>query len=420
MLSDIHLDPYAESAQLEWLRQACPDDGLSTNAALLRSTMAAARQTAPDVRFVIVAGDYLAHGFQCRYQAMHPQATPDQYSDFVVETIQGIARQIKAAYPRVPVLMALGNHDSGCGNYRQEAGDRFTRKVAAIMAEIAARSADEARALKAQYAKGGYMAFEVTDRFRLLLINDTPMSRNFRTCKGAPNWPLENAQFQWLSGQLRQAQQKHHKVWVLGHIPPGIEPWGSLRHRDACQKNQPIKFMRTERLATTMASYADTVTLGIFGHTHMDELRWLAPGVPIKVLPAITPSGGNMPAFTIGNYVANTGELSDYTVFSSSSKTGSDDARWERLYNYRETYHLPSFSGAAVGFLTAQLQADTRGSDLASQAYMRVYSAGSARPRSSLLHKDETWHAYACSLSLPDDSDFLRCSCPSGGKILVQ
>ena len=72
--------------------------------------------------------------------------------------------------------------------------------------------------------------------------------------------------------------QAGQRVWVMGHIPPGIDPVLNRRKvQDVCGGQAPVQFLSSDKMADLMVEYADVVRLGIFGHTHMDEMRLLEP-----------------------------------------------------------------------------------------------------------------------------------------------
>src|SRR5580698_1002554 len=97
--------------------------------------------------------------------------------------------------------------------------------------------------------------------------------------------------------ELDSARLKHQRVWLLGHLPPSVNPDASLSAKGSfCQSNRAVRFQNTEALANQIMANADTITLGIFGHTHMDEFHLLAgngSAVPIKVVSAVSPVDGN-------------------------------------------------------------------------------------------------------------------------------
>ncbi len=180
MLSDIHFDPFHDPAKARrladapvsaWeeilsaplsagqaaafaaLQRRCGARGADTPFELLRSSLDAARREASDAKFIVVSGDLIAHGFGCRYEAVIPGRSQTEYATFAAKTIEYVAGELRKTFPDVPVYLALGNNDSGCGDYRFDGGDDFLAAVARSVWSGLPRSADGKTAL-ADFAAG--------------------------------------------------------------------------------------------------------------------------------------------------------------------------------------------------------------------------------------------------------------------------
>jgi sphingomyelin phosphodiesterase acid-like 3 len=175
-------------------------------------------------------------------------------------------------------------------------------------------------------------------------------------------------------------------------------------------------FMTQEKLADLLIEYSDVVRLAIFGHTHLDELRLLQPeshsgqaesesGVPVKIVPSISPVNGNNPSFTVAQINPESGRLMDYQVFAGSNQTGVDSA-WNEEYSYSETYHQASFSPVALKKLISEFKADPQAKTAESQAYIRYCFVGDRSPVLKPL-----WPYYVCAMSHNTPAGFTACAC---------
>ena len=153
-VSDIHFEPFwdpAKAPQLaaasidQWnvilaaspspdqqqrfaaLQQACHVRGADTSYALFDSSLKAMRSHAAGVRFVAMSGDLISHAFQCKYNALIPNSTPEVYTAFVEKTLDYVIEELDKSFPGVPVFVAMGNNDSDCGDYRLDARSDFLR-----------------------------------------------------------------------------------------------------------------------------------------------------------------------------------------------------------------------------------------------------------------------------------------------------
>ncbi len=141
----------------------------------------------------------------------------------------------------------------------------------------------------------------------------------------------------------------------MGHIPPGVDIYSTFaKMRNVCGGDAPAMFLSSDALGNMLTEYADVVRLGIFAHTHMDELRLLEPeegakggAVAIKVVSSISPVNGNNPSFTVARVDAASATLRDYAVFAASNQTGVD-AVWSKEYDYAQTYHAAAVSPVAL------------------------------------------------------------------------
>ena len=402
-------------AKFEQLQQACHARGVDTSYALYESSLRAMRAEAGGAKLVVLSGDLISHDFDCKFATLLPRAGPGDYREFVEKTIEFVVRNLRGALPGVPVYAALGNNDSDCGDYKLGAdspflaamADEFTRGLIGVDREQAART----------FAEGGYYSARLPaplDHTRILILDDIFMSRRYETCDGKADPSAAAAQMVWLEQQLDAARRSHEKVWVMSHIPPGVDPYSTAtKSGDICSGGKPQMFLSSEALPEAMANYGDVIELAIFAHTHMDEVRLLKPetagappgGVAVKMVPSISPVDGNNPAFTVARIEAATAEMKDYRVYVASNKTGVD-ARWSEEYDFARAYRQPAFSPAALGGLIAGFEADRKAQTDASQSYIRNYGSGFGARELTLF-----WPEYACALRNDDTDAFRECVC---------
>ncbi len=446
MVSDIHFDPFHDPVKVRqlavaplsrWsailaappspnqqpaftaLQQRCGARGVDTPYALLRSSVQAMRSQQPDAKFIMVGGDLIAHGFYCRYAALVPGSTHSDYQAFVLNTISFVLEELRAAFPHIPIYVALGNNDTACDDYRLDAGSEFLAQTGRLLAKVLPLSQRQ-QVLKV-FAKGGYysltMAAPMRDT-RLIVVNDIFLSTKYSTCAGQPDPAPAAAEMTWLQAQLAQARRLHERVWVLGHIPPGIDPYSTtVKLKNICGNEPPEKFLSSDNLADLLIEYSDVVRLGIFAHTHMDEVRLLKPPgsapaaahmVAVKVVPSISPVDGNNPSFTIARIDPSSAALQDYEVIAASNQTGIGTA-WSSEYDYAQTYHEAQFSPAALRELIAGFEHDRAADSETSRAYIRNYYVGD---RSSELKP--YWPLYVCTLANRTTKAFAACVCSAG------
>jgi len=446
MLSDLHFDPFRDGAKVarlaaapvaEWdailtepnsesqatdfaaLQVTCGAvKGVDTDHGLLSASLKAARTQGVGVKFVTISGDLLVHQFDCRYKTVMKADDKAGYAAFAEKTASYVMMQVEATFPGVPVYLALGNNDSSCGDYKMDMHDRFFAGTSgAAIDGLRGATAAETKQARVDYETGGYFAVTLPGplkRTRLLAFDDIFMSRKYSGCGGKPDAKGAEDVLAWLGKELDAAREQGEQVWVMAHIPTGIDVYATLRKGDVCSGTAAETFLSretTDALLDLLAGHAGVIRLAIFGHTHMDEMKLLRRvgeaglgGVPVKVVGSISPVDGNLPSFTVARMNPATAIMEDYAVYVASNKSGA--GTWTREYGFKDTYHAGSFTGGALWDLVGGLHADTKGATAASQSYEQYFDPGS--PISPLVI---AWPQYACGMDHSSEAGFKACMC---------
>jgi sphingomyelin phosphodiesterase acid-like 3 len=442
MVSDIHFDPFMDPAKVAQLAAApvsgwkaileqpdsadraqrfgdlvktCNARGVDTSYALFASSLHAMRADAAGARFITVSGDLIAHSFSCKYETLFPRAAPGAYRAFVEKTIEFVIGSLRGDFPGVPVYATLGNNDSDCGDYQLDAHGEFLAATAKTFAgdfPAAERSAAEK-----DFAAGGYFSAALPiPHTRMLVLDDLFMAHKYATCGGKPDAQAAADQIAWLKAQLDRARREKEKVWVMAHIPPGVDPYSTVaKGGNICAGKAPQMFLSSEAMAETMAGYGDVIQLAIFAHTHMDELRLLEPAaggvhgpVAVKLVPSISPVDGNNPSFTVAAVNRASAILTDYRVVAGSNQTGVDTA-WTEEYDYAKDFKEPAFSARSVAHLIDEFAADRVGQSAVSQDYLSHYFVGGGAQELAPF-----WPMHVCALEHDSGSAYRACVCASG------
>lgn len=448
MLSDIHFDPFhdpskfealaaapvtewagifaaapspTQAADFERLQAACKTKGVDTPVALLNASMDAAQKQMPTPLFVTLSGDLMAHKFDCRFHTLNPKGTEAEYSAFAAKTVMFVAWKLRKTFPHVPVYIALGNNDSGCQDYSEDPKSAFLTADAKSFAAVMTTTENSSAVLASFPELGDENVSLPMPKTRLLVMQDIFESKRYATCSGKSTEDAAKAQIAWLRTQLQAARKAHDKVWVMAHIPPGIDVYATFtKFRNVCGGEAAESFLASEALAETIAEYPDVIKLALFGHTHMDEMRVYTAAngdvIPGKLVPSISPVNGNNPAFTVAEVDTTTATLKDYAVYST---TGTSD--WDKPvtfaeeYRYSKTYGMPDLSGASLSKLIAGFGADKAGTAPASASYEQFYFVGdphiSGNAKAAALRL--VWPAYACGLNHASAESFRDCMCPA-------
>jgi sphingomyelin phosphodiesterase acid-like 3 len=441
-VSDIHFEPFwdpAKAARLkaapvsEWdailaepasadqaakfaeLQKTCKVHGADTSYTLYESSLRAIRDDASGAKFVVLSGDLIAHDFSCKFETIFPKAKPVEHRAFAEKTIDYVMHKLRGALPGVPVYAALGNNDSDCSDYQLDPDSAFLAEIGKFLtSDFPAR--ERAEALRT-FGEGGFYSVRLPAPMahtRMLVLDDLFMSQRYATCSGKPNPAPAAAQIVWLEQQLDAARRGHEKVWVMSHIPPGVNPYGTAtKVLDLCSGSKPQMFLKSEALPDAMSNYGDVIELAIFAHTHMDEMRLLKPevagapteGVAVKLVPSISPINRNNPSFTVAQIDAATAQLKDYRVIVASNQTGVD-TQWTEEYDFAQTYKEDAFTAASVTDLIEGFKGDPTAQAGASQSYIRNFDSGTGARELGVF-----WQPYTCALRNDGGDAFRECVC---------
>ena len=455
-LSDIHFDPFhnphdlpqllaspvekwpailnastslVEDAERAAMQAQCHALSYDTTWPLLKSTLAAAVDGQPHPIFVTLSGDLLAHAFQCRFHHLDPSGTDEQMSVFAAKTVAFVALELRGAFPHTPVYVALGNNDSGCADYDETPGNPFAQATTAVMTLGAVSGAKLPSKPRLEISPEGDYSLSLPAPLahgRLIVLQDVYDSPYFLICKGGNERTPEASQTAWLRRQLTAARKDGEQVWIMGHIPPGIDVYASfhsyfLRPGELCSA-PPHPFLQDSALSDALLDYADIIRLALFAHTHMDEIRLLhregeTPGgsgkldaIPVKLVPSVTPYFGNHPAFMVAAIDPRTLTLKDWETFVSPSTDGS--ARpWPLAYRFSSAYSLPEFSASSVTSLIDSFTGDRSGREPHSSTYRGHFFAGDLGLYA--LGLGQIWPAYACAAREDRLDNFHSCLCPA-------
>jgi sphingomyelin phosphodiesterase acid-like 3 len=441
LVSDVHFEPFwdpAKAPQLaaapvsEWkailatpasadqaerfaaIEKSCKVRGEDTSYTLLASSLSAMHAQAPQTRFITISGDLISHAFPCKFKAELPDATQQQYEAFVVKTLEYVLGAFRAEFPDAPVYAALGNNDSGCADYKLDANGSFLAAASNTFLEklppAERKTAEETFAARGDFSVALPAPFRNT---RLLIVDNLFQSKKYQTCGGKDDDSPAKTQNAWLKSELEKARRNHEKIWVMGHIPPGVDPYSTIsKMKNVCGGKEPDMFLSSDDLADTLAGYGDVIRLAIFAHTHMDEMRLLTPAsggeakpVALKMVPSISPVDGNNPSFTVASVDPVTAELRDYRVIAASNQTGMD-TRWSEEYDYAQAYHKAAYSAADVKALIDEFTADPDAKTEESQSYLHNYFV---KDRS--LELKLFWPQYTCALANTSADAYRNCRC---------
>ncbi len=434
VVSDIHFNPFAASdlaprlavsEPKEWPStfvsasgQGFPARGKDTNQVLLASAFDALSGTAGNADLVVVTGDLLAHRFQeAAAQVLGASPTSGVVRALAPKTALYVVGALRTALPGRPILLALGNNDSECGDYQLEPGGAFLGALRDMVRELAGPDR-LAQDFDQTYMAGGYyeMRHPTIAGVTVLAVNDVLWSTDYRDACGMGGDQAAEEMMGWLERQLSEARAAGRKVWLVHHIPVGIDAYATLRA--SAELSCPARvtsFLKepfASRFVQLLRDYAAIIQAGFAGHTHQDSYRLIldagmAVGVE-KVAPSISPVFGNNPGFHLFNYDRQTGDVIDFSTWYLANLEQASvitPGEWRREYVFTEAYGQPTYSATAVERIAEAMLGTESAGERVRSTFRRLY------PVSHGEIPAEALPAYACALGKLAVSSYTACYC---------
>ncbi|HYI08094.1 MAG TPA: hypothetical protein VEK57_03395 [Thermoanaerobaculia bacterium] len=420
-VSDLHFNPFYDPSLVDQLAAAEPSAwpaifatskitapsayDSDTNYPLFQSFLADLKLHAKGARFATITGDFLAHQFPQNFQKYATDKSPQAFQSFVTKTIQFIATQFQLAAPGLTIYPVIGNNDSDCGDYNVTPGGWFLPAFANAWAPSSGTS-DFVR----QFSPTGHFAIEgsIPDT-TIIGVNSIYFSPKFTNACGTAGTDYGAQELAWLSGQLASAKKRGRRVWLLYHIPPGIDVYDTITYGGACPTVTAALFWKSSYATTfgaLMTRYASTIKATLAGHTHMDDFRLLygkaaAPLAYIHITPAVSPVFGNNPAYERMTYSPAGATIVDYTVHSLP--LSATTPAWGEEYAFRAAYGQNEYTPRSIGRVRTAIQTSTATRAL----YGQYYTVSSP----NTIINQNSWTGYWCGTGTSTGNAFQACYC---------
>lgn len=337
LIQQLQSAPAAEWASiLEQYDTASPSQaGHDSNVALLNSTLNAMKALPDNYRFVLLTGDLLAHNYQQKFQQTTGDKSLQDYQQFVNKTYQYLQLQLQQAFPHTSVFIALGNNDSYDGNYYSNPNGQFYKNLAQTWQNLILDPNDR-MAFEQTFPKAGYYAITLptkTKKTNKIIFLNTVL---FSAVAIGPNIQTAAQQeLDWLQQQLQAAKQAKQHVWLVYHIPNGVDAYYTISKQATTMLWQP---QYNEAFFKILNQYPGTIAGLITAHIHMDgaELIHLRNRGRLTdtFIPSVSPIYGNNPAFKVYNYNPLSLRLNNYQTYYLNLPNSS----WALEYDFNKIY----------------------------------------------------------------------------------
>lgn len=450
LISDVHFNPFENDALTKQLAAAPVQNwetifessphagdksyyGNDCNYGLLISALEDAAKSLPTPDFILYPGDFLAHKWYWQYTSC--TGGDAGFEDFTRKVIEFMGIQFAKYFGSTPILPTLGNDDAFCGDYLIQPKGAFLSMFAGVW-QAYLGPGGQASSFSTNFPLGGYFDIKLPQmpNHRLIVLNTVLTSHGYPKgpCDNGTNPPLPSictpttlapgaCELAWLKETLKTAKGKGETVWLLMHIPPGINSY------NATHGSSSISFWDTSYTAkffTLLQQYGDIIQMSFSGHTHMDDFRIIDYGTGLhltKIAPAISPIFGNNPGYQVYDYDRSSGVISSYkTHYLDLVETGSATENtptcyypgfsvssadtWQVEYDFGTAYGQSEFSATSVNTIFQSLLKSGTGYGA---NYAQFYGVSVPGIRNSVQAREAIYRC--CVLNLTP-SAYTRCA----------
>jgi sphingomyelin phosphodiesterase acid-like 3 len=330
VLSDVHLDLNLKPTSFYHT---------DTDTTLFLSTVSNAG--AGKFPFILMPGDFLQH------DNTHDTGSMTKTFRYIIDHVQKIDTN-------AIILPALGNNDCE----RHNTPDTVTYRV---FYNSMLKRIDKTGLILKTFVTGGYYNYTKGDLSVIVL--------NTLVCAFGQTQEAKKEMI-WLGKTLQDDLRENKKVWLVYHIPPGIDRYSKSLLWDAGVQKMYVD---------TIKKYAAIIKLQLAGHTHMDDCRLITDSGKlisyIAIAPGLDTRNGNNPAYQV-------------IIYNRPDKTTNEVRTWYTDSANPYTWHSFSFKTFDFDFLLHYDSGNKDGRD-----YVTHYSTN--RPLKSIR-----WDADFCAKSI--------------------
>jgi sphingomyelin phosphodiesterase acid-like 3 len=342
----------------------------------------------------------------------------------VGKTMRFLAEQIEQTFPDRPILPALGNNDEVCGDFWLQPEGPFLADMLPVFRELV--GANRNPGFDGDWTSyGNYsVAHPGLRGVRVISANTVFFSPRYRNACGSPDGADPGrATLAWLEAELAAAKRAQEHVWLLYHVPPGVDAFATLVRGSCPDTILPMwDDAYAEPFYALLRRYADTVIASFAGHTHMDDFRLVGDDSGYYAFTLITPAlsaiFGQNPAFRTVAYDSAGGLLDQTTcdLTNLPDATATVPATWQAEYTFTQEWHLLRVDLASLERLYEMIQDVPEARErwhalfpVSSPVYWSHSSGGGERQAQAV-------RAYHCASGHVLLSEYRQCYCRGSGK----
>jgi len=428
--SDLHMSPFASAAIVDQLMTAevghwdsilaaatngyytaDASEVAATTPMMYASALSNAVAVCPRPDAVLFLGDFRYYDLWDLYADVTGDPDPDHWKILSIHMLEYILYKANQTFPGVPVYCVLGNNDTFLEDYDITVGDAYLATSAPAFFQYGLSGVTDFASFSATFTNAGHYSAPF-GAGEIIALETTFLS---------PKYPGDMSagsnQLAYLETRLAACQAAGTPVWVLQHIPPGVNAFETWQHWETgqttvAQSDWEEPFVK--QYNQLIADYRDTVS-GIFcGHYH--NRGWEMASDPatsnatvgIQIMNGLLFNHGNNSGFTVMTYDRETlvpvREIS-YNLDYDEHVGQTQAVFWSDRYSMNEAYGIPDFTAASL--LLAWSNMTAAGSS-GFEAYRSQYNGG----RQPYSIQSNQWPVYHGVIRWLQEDQFLQNTAP--------
>lgn len=419
VFSDVHFNPYYDPSLFQKLVAADVSEwesifksssitapstwGSDTNYPLFALALSSIKQNSGTSPLVIYTGDILVHKFQETFFTLYGIQDSAAMQAFADKTVAFFVDQVRSSVGNLPVMFTVGNNDS----YDDNGPDsEFLANTAELYYSKFLNGTGDHQGFLTTYKQGGYYSAELPGSNLMVIGLNTVAFSSYIT---GNNDSAVNAELAWFDAKLSSAKAAGKKVWLLMHLPPGVNIYEAGKTADGNGHIDPASTTMMEKswiadyqtsFLQTVAKYPGVIVLTLAGHTHMDEYRILPTSEVVEVIPSISPRSGNNPAFRIVTFSSDSLKSTDYRTLNYDLAT--TPGQFNSYYTFSKGY----FAQGLLDNSLTQLFPTLLTNDTKQASYRGYYYSGN---NSLNTINNTNWPNYWCGIGNLGQQEYIDC-----------
>ncbi|XP_067938951.1 acid sphingomyelinase-like phosphodiesterase 3b isoform X2 [Watersipora subatra] len=370
-ISDFHYDPLLKVEKrscvldvksiLPWGSEYC-----DSNLQLVKSALDAMKRIESQPDFILWTGDTALH-----YWKEGSVGTKEE----IVDIVTVLSEMMNEAFPDVPVISSLGNHDYVPDNQLPAAVNEIYTNISNVWNRLGWFDGEISK--RESFRQYGYYTVRLSSGLVATALNTNFYYLGNKVYESLPDDPGQ--QFAMLEDLLQFARTNSTKVLISAHVPFGVGAKGDYIHMYKKYNEQFVSLVR---------EYHDVIIGLFFGHEHNAAVKVLFDEDDKEVVsvaylcPSITPwryiapdgveSPYHNPSVLLYEYDGN--QIMDYTQYYfdlREANAGKKNVTWSYLLRLTEAFGVRDASPPSMQKVAESIRDDKKLSEYLQSYYCK-------------------------------------------------